>query len=44
MTSKPGKDFRSKMTAAFNDWLKVPEQELALIAKVVQMLHNASLL
>ncbi|CAG7846589.1 Geranylgeranyl pyrophosphate synthase Short=GGPP synthase; Short=GGPPSase; AltName: Full=(2E,6E)-farnesyl diphosphate synthase; AltName: Full=Dimethylallyltranstransferase; AltName: Full=Farnesyl diphosphate synthase; AltName: Full=Farnesyltranstransferase; AltName: Full=Geranylgeranyl diphosphate synthase; AltName: Full=Geranyltranstransferase [Serendipita indica DSM 11827] len=44
MTSQPGKDFRTKMTAAFNDWLKVPEEQLSLIAKIVQMLHNASLL
>ncbi|KAG8838218.1 geranylgeranyl pyrophosphate synthetase [Serendipita sp. 411] len=44
MTSQPGKDFRTKMTAAFNDWLKVPEDQLTLIAKIVQMLHNASLL
>lgn len=32
------------MTAAFNDWLQVPADQLTLIAKVVQMLHNASLL
>lgn len=44
MTSKPGKDFRTKMTSAFNDWLHVPEDQLALIGKIVQMLHNASLL
>jgi geranylgeranyl pyrophosphate synthase len=44
MTSQPGKDFRTKLTAAFNDWLRVPEEQLTLIGKIVQMLHNASLL
>lgn len=32
------------MTAAFNDWLHVPQDQLTLIGKIVQMLHNASLL
>ena len=44
MTSQPGKDFRTKLTAAFNDWLRVPEEQLTLIGKIVQMLHHASLL
>ncbi|QDS77398.1 farnesyltranstransferase [Venturia effusa] len=40
----PGKDIRSTMISAFNAWLQVPEQSLAIITKVVGMLHTASLL
>jgi len=40
----PGKDIRSQLIAAFNVWLKVPESSLAIITKVVGMLHTASLL
>ncbi|KAK4993432.1 geranylgeranyl pyrophosphate synthetase [Elasticomyces elasticus] len=39
-----GKDIRSQLIAAFNDWLKVPEESLKIITKVVGMLHTASLL
>ena len=41
---KPGKDIRRQMIEAFNDWLKVPEDRLAIINKVIGMLHTASLL
>jgi len=41
---QPGKDIRSQLIAAFNAWLKVPEQSLSIITKVVGMLHTASLL
>ena len=41
---KPGKDIRKQMISAFNSWLKVPEERLAIINKVVGMLHTASLL
>ncbi|KIO18432.1 hypothetical protein M407DRAFT_16246 [Tulasnella calospora MUT 4182] len=44
ISSMPGKDIRGKMIEAFNLWLHVPEETLATIAKVVGMLHNASLL
>lgn len=40
----PGKDIRAQLIAAFNAWLKVPEESLAVITKVVGMLHTASLL
>jgi len=39
-----GKDFRGKLIAAFNEWLKVPLQELAIITMIVDMLHTASLM
>lgn len=44
MYGQPGKDIRAQLIAAFNAWLKVPEQSLTVITKVVGMLHTASLL
>ncbi|KAJ6504246.1 isoprenoid synthase domain-containing protein [Mycena vitilis] len=44
ITSQPGKDIRTKLMAAFNVWINVPEDKLRMIAKVVSMLHNASLM
>ena len=44
MIDHPGKDIRKRLIAAFNAWLKVPEGSLAIITKVVGMLHTASLL
>ena len=41
---RPGKDIRKQMIEAFNVWFKVPEDRLAIINKVIGMLHNASLL
>lgn len=40
----PGKDIRAQLIAAFNEWLKVPEQSLTVITKVIGMLHTSSLL
>jgi geranylgeranyl diphosphate synthase, type III len=40
----PGKDIRSQCIAAFNLWLKVPQERLDIITGVVGMLHTASLL
>ncbi|KXJ75285.1 hypothetical protein RP20_CCG012002 [Aedes albopictus] len=40
----PGKQFRAKMALAFNHWLNIPEEKLAAIGEVVQMMHNSSLL
>ena len=40
----PGKDIRAQLIAAFNAWLRVPEESLAIITKVIGMLHTASLL
>ncbi|KAJ7768334.1 isoprenoid synthase domain-containing protein [Mycena metata] len=42
--SNPGKDIRTQLMAAFNVWISVPEYKLKIIAKVVSMLHNASLM
>ncbi len=44
MFNHPGKDVRKQLIAAFNSWLKVPEESLRVITKVVGMLHTASLL
>ncbi|KAK2751557.1 geranylgeranyl pyrophosphate synthetase [Onygenales sp. PD_40] len=44
MLQQPGKDIRRQFIAAFNRWLQVPEESLAIITKVVAMLHTASLL
>ncbi|WEW56648.1 geranylgeranyl pyrophosphate synthetase [Emydomyces testavorans] len=44
MVHQPGKDIRRQLIAAFNRWLQVPEESLAIITKVVVMLHTASLL
>ncbi|KAL6715514.1 geranylgeranyl pyrophosphate synthetase [Lecanora helva] len=44
MYDHPGKDIRKQLIAAFNAWLKVPEESLAIITQVVGMLHTASLL
>jgi len=39
-----GKQIRVKLSLAFNIWLNIPQETLAIINDVVQMLHNASLL
>lgn len=44
MYGHPGKDIRKQLIAAFNAWLRVPEESLVIITKVVGMLHTASLL
>ncbi|GAB7343032.1 hypothetical protein MBLNU457_g1121t1 [Dothideomycetes sp. NU457] len=44
MHGLPGKDFRAQLVAAFNVWLKVPEESLKIITEVVGMLHTSSLL
>lgn len=40
----PGKDFRAQMIEAFNTVLQVDEQNLAVISRVIEMLHTSSLL
>ncbi|XP_050520101.1 terpene synthase isoform X1 [Daktulosphaira vitifoliae] len=40
----PGKQIRAKLALAFNYWLKIPTDKLAVIGDIVQMLHNSSLL
>ncbi|KAB5592782.1 hypothetical protein CTheo_3766 [Ceratobasidium theobromae] len=44
LTSNPGKDMRTHLIEAFNVWLQVPERQLGIVARVVSMLHNASLM
>ncbi|OQE23871.1 hypothetical protein PENSTE_c008G09374 [Penicillium steckii] len=44
MHQHPGKDVRTQLIQAFNSWLQVPPASLAIINKVVTMLHTASLL
>ena len=40
----PGKEIRTRLIEAFNVWLQVPEDRLATIARIVRMLHTASLM
>ncbi|OCF55052.1 geranylgeranyl diphosphate synthase, type III [Kwoniella mangroviensis CBS 10435] len=44
ISANPGKEFRGKLIDAFNIWLKVPEEDLKVVTRIVRMLHNASLL
>lgn len=44
MYDHPGKNLRKLLITSFNAWLKVPDESLAIITKVVGMLHTASLL
>lgn len=44
LASNPGKEFRSQLISAFNQWLCVPPSTLRVICRLVQMLHTASLL
>ncbi|KAF9816872.1 hypothetical protein IEO21_03846 [Rhodonia placenta] len=44
LISHSGKDVRGQMINAFNEWLHVPKDQLAIIGRIVGMLHNASLL
>ncbi|KAG6333137.1 hypothetical protein ID866_5951 [Astraeus odoratus] len=43
-TSKPGKEIRTLLIEAFNQWLSVPRDQLDVISRVVRMLHSASLM
>ncbi|KAK2717722.1 terpene synthase-like isoform X1 [Artemia franciscana] len=40
----PGKKVRAKLTVSFNNWLKIPEDNVKAISEIIQLLHNASLL
>jgi geranylgeranyl diphosphate synthase type 3 len=42
--SKPGKEVRTLLIEAFNIWLAVPCEQLETIKRIIQMLHNASLM
>ncbi|KAJ3757192.1 farnesyltranstransferase [Lentinula raphanica] len=44
ITSNPGKDMRGRLIEAFNVWLNVPQDKTIVIARIVNMLHAASLM
>ncbi|KAM7195197.1 Geranylgeranyl diphosphate synthase sdnC [Rhypophila sp. PSN 637] len=44
VASTPGKKIRDKAASALNIWLQVPEDDLQQIRRVIDMLHNASLI
>ena len=44
LRAHPGKNIRSQLIEAFNHWLQVPAEKLAIIKDAVEMLHTASLL
>lgn len=44
ITQLPGKNFRGKLSRAFNYWLNIPSEKLEVIEEIIKMLHNASLL
>lgn len=44
IASNPGKDIRGTLIAAFNIWLNVPKTKLDVITRVIDMVHNASLM
>lgn len=43
-SSVPGKDMRTQLIEAFDLWLKVPKEKKEIIARIVNMLHTASLM
>eukprot|EP00762_Andalucia_godoyi_P002541 ANDGO_02684.mRNA.1 Geranylgeranyl pyrophosphate synthase len=40
----PGKNVRSMLVDAYNEWLCVPEDKVSIIKNIIAKLHNASLL
>jgi geranylgeranyl diphosphate synthase type 3 len=44
LASIPGKEVRSALIAAFNQWMNCAKEDLEIVKKVVGMLHTASLL
>ncbi|KAG6023933.1 hypothetical protein E4U41_001906 [Claviceps citrina] len=44
LRDSPGKDIRSGLTDAFNEFLCVPEDKVAVIKRIIDLLHNGSLL
>lgn len=44
IASKPGKNFRSKLIDIFNLIYQLPKEQISLVARLVEILHNASLL
>ncbi|KAE8340171.1 hypothetical protein BDV24DRAFT_152188 [Aspergillus arachidicola] len=44
LRENPGKDIRGKLIDAFNEFLEVPNDKLDVIKRIIDLLHNASLL
>lgn len=44
ITQVPGKDVRTTLIMAFNQWLNIPTDKLDVVKEVTKLLHNASLL
>ncbi|KAF8845968.1 terpenoid synthase [Paxillus ammoniavirescens] len=44
IASNPGKNIRGRLIAAFDYWLNVPKEKLEVIDRVIDMVHNASLM
>ncbi|SCU95021.1 LANO_0E09010g1_1 [Lachancea nothofagi CBS 11611] len=44
LASSPGKNFRSELIMIFNSFYKLPNQKVAVISKLVEILHTSSLL
>ena len=44
LLSHPGKDIRTQILTACNEWLKVDSNSFEVISRSIAMLHNASLL
>lgn len=44
LSKTPGKGIRGRLIAAFDQWLRIPKDKLEQIIRVIQMLHNASLM
>jgi hypothetical protein len=44
LRESPGKDIRGGLTNAFNQFLCLPEAKVNVIKRIIDLLHNASLL
>lgn len=42
--SLPGKSLRSKLVDSFNEWIGASEGDKSIVIKVIETLHNASLM
>ncbi|PKX90477.1 FPP/GGPP synthase family protein, partial [Aspergillus novofumigatus IBT 16806] len=44
LLSVSGKQIRTELILAFNEWLRIPDEKVKIISDVVELLHTASLL
>ena len=44
LAKQPGKNFRSKLIHIFNAFYNVPENYVSMVCKIIDILHNASLM